>query len=85
MIDVKDASIIEKSKVPAGKVTGTYTFLKDMGEKLSKEQAISVKAGDVAEAKKVQNRWRSYFKGKAHSRRELLPDGKATVYLWLDI
>ncbi len=82
MIDRKDVAVIDKDKVPAGKLVGAYTFLRDMGKTLEKDKAIQVTAKDAAEAKKIQNRWRAYFKGNAHSRKEARPDGKITVYLW---
>lgn len=82
MVSRKDVLLIDKDKVPAGKLVGTYTFLRDMGKLLEKDKAIQLTAKDTAEAKKVQNRWRAYFKGTAHSRKEVLPDGKVTVYLW---
>lgn len=84
MVSQKDTTIIDKAKVPAGKVVGTFTFLRDIGKTLAKDKAVQLTAGDAAEAKKVQNRWRAYFKGTAHSRKEALPDGKITVYLWLE-
>jgi len=82
MVSRKDVLIIDKDKVPAGKLVGTYTFLRDMGKTLEKDKAIQTTAKDAAEAKKIQNRWRAYFKGVAHSRKEVLPDGKVTIYLW---
>jgi len=82
MVSQKDVTVIDKDKVPAGKLVGTYTFLRDMGGTLEKDKAIQVTAKDAAEAKKIQNRWRAYFKGVAHSRKEVLPGGKITVYLW---
>lgn len=84
MVEKKDTLIIDKSKVPAGKLVGAFTFLRDMGKTLATEKAIQIKTEDAPEAKKVQNRWRAYFKGKAHSRREVQPDGKIIVYLWLE-
>lgn len=82
MIDPKSATIIPKDKVPEGKLISKYTFLRDMGAKLTKEQAIQLKADDATEAKRIQSRWRSYFKKNGHSRREVFPDGKIMVYLW---
>lgn len=78
----KDVLIIDKDKVPAGKLVGTYTFLRDMGKTLEKDKAIQLTAKDATEAKRIQNRWRAYFKGIAHSRKEAQPDGKITIYLW---
>jgi len=83
MVEQKDANVIDKTKVPAGRAIGAYTFLRDMGKKLTKSQAIEVSVKDTPEASKVQNRWRSYFKKDAHSRRETQANGKITVYLWL--
>lgn len=83
MVNRKDATIIALDKVPPSKLVGTYTFLRDMGKGLAKDQAIQLTANDATEAKKVQNRWRSYFKGKAHSKKETT-NGKITVYLWLE-
>lgn len=84
MTSQKDATIIDKNKVPAGKLVGAYTFLRDMGKTLEKDKAIQIKTGDAAEAKKIQNRWRAYFKKEARTRREVQPDGKIMVYLWLE-
>ncbi len=82
MVNAKDVNIIDKDKVPAGKLVGTYTFLRDMGKTLEKDKAIQVKAKDAAEAKKVQNRWRAYFKGESHTRHEAQSDGSVLVFLW---
>lgn len=84
MVNQQDLVIIDKAKMPAGKVIGQYTFLRDAGKKLADNKAILVKAADAPEAKKIQSRWRAYFKGNAHSRKEVSPDGKITVYLWLE-
>ncbi len=82
MVSQKDITIIEKGKIPAGKLIGTYTFLRDVGKTLEKDKAIQVMAKDVAEAKKVQNRWRAYFKGTAHSRKEVQSNKTVIIYLW---
>ncbi|GAH45298.1 unnamed protein product [marine sediment metagenome] len=82
MVSKENIIIIDKDKVPPGRLVGTYTFLRDMGKTLEKDKAIQLTAKDAAEAKKVQNRWRAYYKGVAHSRKEELPSGKITVYLW---
>lgn len=84
MVTKNDTLVIDKSKVPTGKVVGTFTFLRDMGKALPNDKAIQVKAGDAAEAKKIQNRWRSYFKKQGKSRREVQPDNKILVFLWLE-
>lgn len=84
MTDQKDALVIAKADVPTGKVVGTYTFLRDMGKTLGNDKAIQVKATDSGEAKKVQNRWRAYFKKEAKTRKEVQADGKVLVYLWLE-
>lgn len=84
MVSQKDALIIDKDYVPAAKVAGSYTFLRDMGKVLENDKAIQVKAVDAAEAKKVQNRWRAYFKKEAKTRKEVQSDGKVAVYLWLE-
>lgn len=84
MVNKKDVTVIDKDKVPAGKQVGEYTFLRDMGKTLTKDQALQLKAQDAGEAKKIQNRWRAYFKKEARTRREVLTDGKITVYLWLE-
>lgn len=83
MASQKDATIIDKTSIPAGKVIGTFTFLRDMGKTLAKNKAIQVTAEDAQEAKKIQNRWRSYFKNEARTRKEI-KDDKITVYLWLE-
>lgn len=84
MVSQKDTVIIDKDKVPGVRLVGAYTFLRDMGKTLAKDKAIQLVAADATEAKKIQNRWRAYFKGKAHSRKEVSPEGKITLYLWLD-
>lgn len=84
MVSQKDALVIDKAKVPVGKVVGTYTFLRDMGKTLEKNEAIKITAPSQPDAKKIQTRWRAYFKGAAHSRKEALPEGKVLVYLWLE-
>ena len=85
MVEKNNATVIQKKTIPVGGVVGTFTFLRDMGKKLKEEEAISVKADDASEAKKIQNRWRAYFKSNAHSRKEAtLDDGKVIVYLWLE-
>lgn len=83
MVTKKDVHIINKSDVPAGRLIGQYTFLRDIGKTLSKDKAIEIVAKDAAEAKKIQNRWRAYFKGNTRSQREVQPDGKIKVYLSL--
>jgi len=83
MATKKDATIIEKASIPAGKVVGTFTFLREMGETLTENKAIAITATDVQEAKKIQNRWRAYFKMEAKTRKEVKGD-KITVYLWLE-
>ena len=82
MVSKENVTVIDKDKVPAGKLVGTYTFLRDMGKILEGDKAIQLTASNAAETKKIQNRWRAYFKGVAHSRKEVLPDGKVTIYLW---
>lgn len=84
MVSKKDTVIIDKEKVPAAKVAGSYTFLRDMGKALEKDKAIQVNCLNAVEAKKVQNRWRAYFKKEACTRREIQPDGRIIVYLWLE-
>lgn len=83
MVNQEDATIISLDKVPPSKLVGAYTFLRDMGKVLGKNEAIQLTATDAIEARKVQNRWRSYFKGKAHSKKETT-NGKITIYLWLE-
>lgn len=83
MAGQKDITIIDKSKIPVGKVKGTYTFLRDTGETLASNKAILITTTDVTEAKRIQNRWRSYFKSEARTRKEV-KDNKITVYLWLE-
>ena len=82
MVSKNDVTVIDKAKVPAGKLVGTYTFLRDIGKTLEKDKAIQLTASNAAEAKKIQNRWRAYFKSNAHSRKELPLNGKVTIYLW---
>jgi len=82
VVDKKNVTIIEKDKVPGVKLVGEYTFLRDMGKGLKDEQAIQIKVKEAPEAKKIQNRWRAYFKGKAHTRKETQPDGSLLIYLW---
>lgn len=83
MSDKRNALIIDKDKVPAGKIIGAFTFLRDMGETLGKNKAIQIEASDAQEAKKIQSRWRIYFKGRGHSRKQV-SDDKITIYLWLE-
>ena len=83
MVTQKDVTVIDKDKIPVGRVVGTYTFLRDMGKALAKGQALQVPVADASEAKKVTGRWRAYFKGRAHSNREVKGD-KITVFLSLD-
>ena len=83
MITEKDAVVIDKSAIPTGKLIGKYTFLRDMGKTLAKEKAIQITTTDAKEAKKIQNRWRSYFKMQGKSRREIQPDSKIVIHLWL--
>ena len=78
----EDASIVSMDKLPAPRIIGAYTFLRDMGKTLTKGKAIEIRADDAAEAKKIQNRWRAYFKGEAHTRKAAQPDGKVILYLW---
>jgi len=82
MVSKDNVTIIGKDKVPAGKLVGTYTFLRDIGETLEDNKAIQLTTSNTAEAKKIQNRWRAYFKKNSHSRKEVLPNSKVTVYLW---
>ncbi|GAI82962.1 unnamed protein product [marine sediment metagenome] len=84
MVSKKDTVIIDKGKVPAAKLVGSYTFLRDMGKALKDDEAIKVNCLNAVEAKKIQNRWRAYFKKEACTRREIQPDGKIIVYLWLE-
>lgn len=84
MLDQKSVSVVNKKQVPPGKVTGSFTFLRDKGKNLAKDQALQIKVEDAKAAKQVQSRWRAYFKGKAHSRRDIQPDGSIMVYLWLE-
>jgi len=81
-MDQKDVVVVGKDKVPAGRASGAYVLLKEMGQKLEKDKALQVKAKDAAEAKKLQNRWRAYFKKEACTRRDVQPDGSIMVYLW---
>lgn len=74
--------VVARDKVPAGKAPGAYVLLRDMGQKLGKDEALQVKATDAAEAKKLQNRWRAYFKKEAHTRKDVQTDGSIIVYLW---
>ena len=83
MTEKKDVVIISKDLVPAGRTIGTFTFLRDLGEALEEGQALQVKAKDAAEAKKLQNRWRAYFKKEAKTKKEVSADGKVVVvYFW---
>jgi len=82
MVDKKNVTVIPKEQVPGAKLVGEYTFLRDMGKDLKDEQAIQVKTKDTTEAKRVQNRWRAYFKSEAHTRKEVQKDGSVIVYLW---
>jgi len=84
MLDKKSVSVIQKKQVPPGKVTGSFTFLREMGKDLAKDKALQIKAEDAKAAKQVQSRWRAYFKGTAHSRRDIQLDGTIMVYLWLE-
>lgn len=84
MVTKKDVLVIDKAAVPKARLVGSYTFLRDMGKALEKKQALQIKVADATEAKKVQSRWRSYFKGNAHSRKEAQPDNTLIVYLWLE-
>lgn len=82
MVSQKDATIIGRADVPAGRIVATYTFLRDMGKTLEKDKAIRIKAADATEAKKIQNRWRAYFKKEARTRKDVRPDGTVMVFLW---
>lgn len=83
MITQKDILTVDKDRVPLGKLVGAYAFLKDMGKALEGNKALQVPVEDATEAKTIQRRWRAYFKKEAHSRRQVQPDGKITLYLWL--
>ncbi len=84
MVSQKDATIVGKAEVPAGRMVATYTFLRDMGKTLKKDKAIRIKATDATSAKKIQNRWRAYFKKGARTRKDVQADGSVLVFLWIE-
>jgi len=77
---MKGEATVVKLAMPAVPARGKFYFLKEMGAKLKAGEAIRIVADDAVEAKKIQSRWRAYFKQEAITRK-ILENGELIVYL----
>lgn len=74
-----EATVVKVALVPMP-ARGKFYFLKEMGAKVKQGEAIRIVADDAGEAKKIQSRWRAYFKDEATSRK-VIENDEIVVYL----
>jgi len=75
-----EATVVKMVVPPFRPARGKYYFLKEMGNNLKPTEVIRIVADDEKEAKKIQSRWRAYFKKEATTRK-ILENGELIVYL----